>query len=55
MNIVVNSMGLSAPWDDSLEIIVINPVKTLLGINPMGLSDPRAKYLDIVAFQIVIY
>ena len=48
-------MGLSAPWDNSLEIIVMNPVKKLLGINPMGLSDPRAKYLYIIVFQIVIY
>ena len=33
-------MGISAPWDDSLGIISLEPVKKIPGINPMGLISP---------------
>ena len=46
-------MCISAPWADSLEIIALLPVKKCLGINPMGLSAPRAKYLQISSLQTV--
>ena len=32
-------MSLSAPWDDSPDIIALNTVK-IPEMNPMGLSDP---------------
>ena len=44
-------MVISAPWSDSLDIIALQPVKTLLGINPMVLSSPRAESLDIIVLQ----
>ena len=47
----INSMVFSTPWDDSLDIIMLQPVKKWPGINPMGLSAPWADSLDIIAFQ----
>ena len=44
-------MGLSAPRADSLYIIALQPVKKLLWINPMELSDPWAHSLDIIDLQ----
>ena len=44
-------MVLIAPRVDSLEIIVLQLVKQLMGINPMSLSDPWSDSLDIIAFN----
>ena len=44
-------MGLSAPWDDSLDIIALHTVKTLPWVNPMGLSIPMFDSLDIISFH----
>ena len=44
-------MSRSAPWDDSLGIISLKPVKTILGINPMGISALWYEYLDIIALK----
>ena len=43
-------MGLSVPWADSLDIIVLKTVKNTW-VNPMGLSVPVADSLDIIDFQ----
>ena len=47
-------MSLSAPYTNSLDNIYLNPVKKILGINPMGLIDPWANSLYIIALQPVI-
>ena len=44
-------MFLSAPRDDSIEIISLKPVKKLIWINPMILSAPWDEYLDIIALN----
>ena len=44
-------MGLSAPWDDSLDIIALQPVKKCLEINQMGVSVPCSNSLYINFFQ----
>ena len=44
-------MVLSAHWADSLVIIALQPVKELLGNNPMGCSAPWSETLDIIAFN----
>ena len=44
-------MDLSSPWDDSLDIIALQPVKKWLRINKMGLSSPWANYIDIITLQ----
>ena len=44
-------MGFSAPWDNSLEIIALYPVKILLGINPMVLSAPRDESLENISLH----
>ena len=44
-------MDINAPWDDSIEIIVLKPVKKLLGINPMGIIAPRDDSLEIISLQ----
>ena len=44
-------MGRIAPWDDSLDIIALHPVKKLPGINQMGHSAPWAESLDIIALN----
>ena len=44
-------MGLSAPRDYHIEIIDYQPVKKLIWINPMGVSDPWAEYLEIIALK----
>ena len=44
-------MGLSDPWDDSLETIPLRPVRKMLGINPMGLSDTLENSLEIIDLQ----
>ena len=46
-------MILSAPISNSIEIITSQPVKKLMGINPMSLSDPWADTLDIIALNTV--
>ena len=42
----MNRMGLSAPWDDSLEIIALYPVKNTRD-EPNGTSCPLGKNLDM--------
>ena len=44
-------MGLSDPWANSINIIVLHPVKKRPGINPMGLIVPWYNFLDIISFQ----
>ena len=44
-------MGLSAPWDDYLDIIDLQPVKKWIGVNPLGLSYPWSKSIDIIDFH----
>ena len=46
----MNLMGLSDPWDDSIEIIDLYPVK-MQGMNPMGLSTPWENSLDKIYFR----
>ena len=43
-------MSLSAPWDDSLDIIALNPVLKI-EINQISLSDPWADSIGIIDFQ----
>ena len=45
----MNPMGLSAPWDDSIDIIAFNPVKKIQGMNPMVLSAPWADSLEMTS------
>ena len=47
-------MGLSVIWNDPHDIIALQKVKTLLGINQMGLSAPRAYSPEIISLQTVI-
>ena len=44
-------MDLSAPWDESLDIIALYTVKILPWVNPMGLSIPMFDSLDIISFH----
>ena len=44
-------MGISAPWDDSLDNIDLQPVQKWIGMNQMGLSHPWSNAIDIIAFQ----
>ena len=44
-------MGLSDPRADSIEIIVVQTVNKLIGINPMSLSYPWDNYPDIIALE----
>ena len=44
-------MVLSAPWEKAFVIISLQLVKKLLGINPMVLSFPWAKYNEIIALD----
>ena len=44
-------MGLSAPWDDSLDIIALQPVQNWLEMNPMGRSVPWDDFLYVIAFH----
>ena len=46
-------MGLSDPRSDSIEIIALQPVKKLIGINPMRLSSRWEESLDIIALKSV--
>ena len=46
-------MVLSAPRANYLEIIALHPVKTFIGINPMGLSAPWADSFYIIALNTV--
>ena len=48
-------MSLIAPWVESLDIIALNPVKKILGINPMVLSSHWAYALDVIALRLVKY
>ena len=41
-------MGLSDPRSDSLEIIALQKVKKMIGINPIGISAPWANSIDII-------
>ena len=45
----INSMRLSDPWVDSLDIIALERVKRILLINPMGLSAPWFDSLHNIA------
>ena len=36
---------------DSLEIIALYPERKLIGINPMGISDPWYDSIDIIALD----
>ena len=47
-------MGLSVIRNDPHDIIALRKVKTLLGINQMGLSAPRAYSPEIISLQTVI-
>ena len=44
-------MGLSPPRADSLVIIALQPVKKLIGINPMGLISPGDDSLGIITLK----
>ena len=45
-------MGLSASWDDSLDYYCLADSKNkFLGINPIGISDPREDSLEIITLQ----
>ena len=44
-------MDLSAPMDDSLDIISLQKFLKIIGINPMGLSAPWSDSLDIIALD----
>ena len=44
-------MDLSAPCDDSLDIVAFQPVKKLPWVKPMGISIPTADSIDTIAFQ----
>ena len=46
-------MVLSVPWADSLDIIAFQTEIKLIGINPMGLSVPKADYLVVIALHTV--
>ena len=43
----------SASRAGSFKIIAIQQVKHLLGINPMGLDDPRSYSLEIISYKTV--
>ena len=45
----MNPMGLSAPWDDYIEMIALQLVIVFQGIKPMGLSDHWFNYLEVIA------
>ena len=45
----MNQTGFSDPMDDCLEIIALQTVKKLIGINPMVLSYPWSNSTDIIA------
>ena len=47
-------MSLIASWKRSPEIIVLSPVKIILGMNPMGLSAPGDKSLGIIFLHTVL-
>ena len=44
-------MGFIAAIADSLEIIALQPVNKLIGINPMGLSSPMYDSIDIITLK----
>ena len=44
-------MGISAPRENSIEIIALHPVKTIIGINPMRLISSWADSLYIIALS----
>ena len=44
-------MGLSAPWEESFDVIALQPLKNWPGINPIGLSIPWANSLGIINFK----
>ena len=44
-------MGLSDPWDDSLDIIALQTVQKWSGINPMGLNVPWSNSIGIIVVQ----
>ena len=41
-------MGLIGPWYNPLVIIALQPVKKMLGINPIGHSDTWGDSPDII-------
>ena len=47
----MNQMVLSDPWSDCLEIISLQPVKKLQGMNPMGLNAPWANSLEMLSLH----
>ena len=47
----MNQIGLIAPRVYSLEIFILQPVKRMREINPMGSSAPCAKSIDINALD----
>ena len=44
-------MGFSAPRAKPLDIIDLQLVKKLIGINPLRLSAPWTDYIDIIALN----
>ena len=46
----MNPMGLSSPWDNSLDIIALQ-TENIPSINPMGISAPRSDSLEIISLQ----
>ena len=46
-------MGLIASWDNSLDSIAFKQFKKILGINPMGLSEPLDESIDTIYLHLV--
>ena len=46
-------MGLGAPWYKYHEIIALQPVKKLQGMDPMGLNAHWDDYLEMIYLQSV--
>ena len=53
INLGIDSMALSDPRADFIDIITLGPVKNLIGINQMVLSSPWDNSIDIIVLKIV--
>ena len=47
-------MGPSDPMADSFQTIALQPVKRIIGINPMVLTSPWNEYIDIISLKSLI-
>ena len=47
----MNLMVLSAPWDDSLDIITLQQIHKFQGMNPMGLSASWSNSIEMIPLQ----